>query len=167
MLQGLAVLVVGLIFGVPLIPLVAVWVMVFNLVPQIGGAVGGIPFVLLAFTQGATTGVICGAFFLLYMNFENHVLSPIIIGDAVNLQAATTMVGAIVGVSVAGVPGALVAVPLMGVGKAIYLELRSEGTHDDAGHEPGPLDRLLARVRRKKATTDRTSTSESGPATSA
>ncbi len=165
-LQGLAVLVVGLIFGVPLIPLVAVWVMVFNLVPQIGGAVGGIPFVLLAFTQGATTGVICGAFFLLYMNFENHVLSPVIIGDAVNLQAATTMVGAIVGVSVAGVPGALVAVPLLGVGKAIYLELRSDGTQEETGHGPGPLARLLSRLRRGKETTG-TSTSGTEPAASA
>lgn len=149
-LQGLAVLVVALIFGVPLAPLIAVWVMIFNLVPQIGGAVGGIPFVLLAFTQGATTGVICAAFFLLYMNFENHVLSPVIIGDAVNLQAATTMVGAIVGVSVAGVPGALVAVPLMGVGKAIYLELRSDGTSViEAGRGPGPFKRLLGRIRKR------------------
>ena len=149
-LQGLAVLVVALIFGVPLAPLIAVWVMVFNLVPQIGGAVGGIPFVLLAFTQGATTGVVCAAFFLLYMNFENHVLSPVIIGDAVNLQAATTMVGAIVGVSVAGVPGALVAVPLMGVGKAIYLELRSDGTSViESGRGPGPLKRLLGRIRKR------------------
>ncbi|HMQ25172.1 MAG TPA: AI-2E family transporter [Acidimicrobiales bacterium] len=150
-LQGLAVLVVALIFGVPLAPLIAVWVMIFNLVPQIGGAVGGIPFVLLAFTQGATTGVICGAFFLLYMNFENHILSPLIIGDAVNLQAATTMVGAIVGVSVAGVPGALVAVPLLGVGKAIYLELRSDGTSVIGhGRGPGPLARLVGRLRRRR-----------------
>jgi len=147
-LQGMAVLVVGLIMGVPLIPLVAVWVMVFNLVPQIGGAVGGIPFVALAFTQGATTGVVCAAFFLLYMNFENHILSPIIIGDAVNLAAATTMVGAIVGVSVAGVPGALVAVPLLGVGKAIYLELRSDGTALEPERGPGPLQALVARFRR-------------------
>lgn len=150
-LQGLVVLVVGLIMGVPLIPLVAVWVMVFNLVPQIGGAVGGIPFVLLAFTQGATTGVVCAVFFVLYMNFENHVLSPIIIGDAVNLAAATTMVGAIVGVSVAGVPGALVAVPLMGVGKAIYLELRSDGTALEPGRGPGPLQTLVGRFRRRRA----------------
>lgn len=164
-LQGTAVLVVGLIMGVPLIPLVAVWVMVFNLVPQIGGAVGGIPFVLLAFTQGATTGVVCAAFFLLYMNFENHILSPIIIGDAVNLSAATTMVGAIVGVSVAGVPGALVAVPLMGVGKAIYLELRSDGTSVEPERGPGPLQSLMVRFRGRRGGT--ASTIETGPAPSA
>lgn len=150
-LHGLWILVIGLLFGVPLAPLLAVWVMVFNLVPQIGGAVGGIPFVVLAFTQGATTGVVCGGLFLLYMNFENHILSPIIIGDAVDLQPATTMVGAIVGVSVAGVPGALVAVPLLGVGKALYLELRSDGSSARAHDRgPGPVARLRARLRRRR-----------------
>ena len=148
-LQGLVVLVVGLVLGVPLAPLLAVWAMVFNLVPQIGGAVGGIPFVLLAFTQGATTGVICAVFFLLYLNFENHVLSPIVIGDAVDLSAATTMVGAIVGVSVAGVPGALVAVPLLGVAKAAYVELRSPGdSRSGPERAQGPLSSLFARFRR-------------------
>lgn len=107
--------------------------------------------VLPAFTQGATTGVACGSFFLLYMDFENHILSPIIIGDAVNLAATTTMVGAIVGVSVAGVPGALVAVPLMGVGKAIYLELRSGGLGPEPVPGPGPVKTLLARLRRRRA----------------
>ena len=164
-LQGLVVLVVGLVMGVPLAPLLAVWAMVFNLVPQIGGAVGGIPFVLLALTQGATTGVICAVFFLLYMNFENHVLSPIVIGDAVDLSAATTMVGAIVGVSVAGVPGALVAVPLLGVAKAAYLELRTPGAQAiETERRPGPLGKLLSRFRRRRV--DPLTTIGPGPAPS-
>ena len=55
-IAGLSVLVVGLILGVPLTPLLALWVAIFDLVPQIGGAAGGIPFVLLGLTQGITTG---------------------------------------------------------------------------------------------------------------
>jgi predicted PurR-regulated permease PerM len=133
MIAGLAVLIVGLSLGVPLTPLLAVWVAVFDLVPQIGGAMGGIPFVLLAFTQGATVGVACGIFFLLYLQFENHILSPLVVGEAVDLSPPATMVAALVGVSAAGVPGALVAVPFMGVAKAIYMELRVPG-----GHEPKP-----------------------------
>ena len=122
MLHGLYVLTIGLILGVPLAPLLGMWAAVASLIPQIGGALAGAPFVLLGFTEGATTGVICLIAFVLYLNFENHILSPIIVGEAVDLSAPTTMVGAIVGASVAGVPGALVAVPLLGAGKAIYLE---------------------------------------------
>jgi putative heme transporter len=131
MLHGLYVLTVGLILGVPLAPLLGLWAAVASLIPQIGGFLAGAPFVLLGFTESATTGVICLIAFVIYLNFENHILSPIIVGEAVDLSAPTTMVGAIVGASVAGVPGALVSVPLLGAAKAIYLEAtgrsRSQG----------------------------------------
>jgi predicted PurR-regulated permease PerM len=152
-LNGLGVLVVGLVLGVPLAPLLAVWVAVFNMVPQIGGAVGGIPFVLLGFTQSATTGVICAVYFVLYLNFENHILTPVVVGEAVDLSPPTTMVGAIVGVSVAGVPGALVAVPLLGVLKAAYIELRPPDEGAPAKQGParqGRLRRLLSRLGRSR-----------------
>jgi predicted PurR-regulated permease PerM len=132
-IAGIGVLIVGLALGVPLTPLLAVWVALFDLVPQIGGAVGGIPFVLLAFTQGALVGVIAAVYFVLYLQFENHVLQPLVVGEAVNLSPPATMVAALVGVSAAGVPGALVAVPLLGVAKAIYLELRPPEVPAPAG----------------------------------
>ena len=133
MLHGLYVLSVGLILGVPLAPLLGLWAAVASLIPQIGGALAGAPFVLLGFTEGATTGVICLIAFVLYLNFENHILSPIIVGEAVDLSAPTTMVGAIVGASVAGVPGALVSVPLLGAGKAIYLEATGQARRKGKG----------------------------------
>jgi predicted PurR-regulated permease PerM len=124
---GISVTAFGLVVGVPLAPLLGAWVAVFDLVPQIGGAVGGIPFVLFGFTQGAGVGVACLVFFVIYLNFENHVLQPIIVGRTVHLSPPATMTAALVGVSTAGVVGALVAVPLLGTAKAVYLELRPRG----------------------------------------
>jgi predicted PurR-regulated permease PerM len=124
LIAGVFVLVTGLALGVPLTPLVAVWVGVFDLVPQIGGAAGGIPFVLLAFTKSALTGVITGALFVLYLQIENHVIQPLVVGKSVKLSPPATMTAALVGVSAAGVVGALVAVPLVGALKVAYLELR-------------------------------------------
>ena len=121
---GVAVLVVGVALGVPLTPLAAAWVAVWDMVPQIGGAAGGIPFVLLALTHGVTTGVIVAVFFVLYLQLENHVLQPLLVGHAVHLSPPATMTAALIGVSAAGVVGALVAVPLVGATKAVYLELR-------------------------------------------
>lgn len=121
---GGAVLVVGLVLGVPLTPILAVNVAVFDLVPQVGGAAGGIPFVALAFTQGATAGLVAAVFFVLYLQFENNLLSPLVVGESINLSPPATMVAALVGVSAAGVPGALVAVPMLGVAKAVYLDVR-------------------------------------------
>ena len=149
-IHGLYVLVVGLALGIPLAPLLAVWAAVFNLVPQIGGAVGGIPFVLLGLTQGAGIGVLAAILFVAYMTFENHVIQPVIIGDAVDLSAPTTMIAAIVGVSVAGVPGALVAVPLVGVSKAFYLEARGLGRGDGKTPDLGVLAAFAGRRRWSK-----------------
>ena len=124
LVAGLCNLIAGLTLGVPLAPLLALWVMVWNLVPQIGGALGGIPFVLFGFTQGAGTGLLCAAFFLVYQQLENNVLGPLLVGQAVKLSPPATMTAALVGVSAGGVVGALLAVPVLGAAKAIDLELR-------------------------------------------
>ena len=137
---GLTVLVVGTVLGVPLTPLAAAWVALWDLVPQIGGAAGGIPFVLLGFTKGAGTGAACAVFFVLYLQIENNVLGPLLVGNAVKLSPPATMTAALVGVSAGGVVGALLAVPLVGAAKAVYLELRRGGPSRPApsGTEPAP-----------------------------
>jgi predicted PurR-regulated permease PerM len=132
LLAGLNILIVGLALGVALAPLAALWASLTNLIPQIGGFLGGSFFVLLAFAHSPTAGVICLVEFLLYQQLENHVIQPTIVGEAVDLSPPITMIAALVGASAAGVPGALVAVPLLGAAKALALELRPP----PAGREP-------------------------------
>jgi predicted PurR-regulated permease PerM len=123
-IAGTVVLVVGLVLGIPLTPLAAMWVALWDLVPQIGGAAGGIPFVLLGFTQGVPTGLACAVFFVVYLQIENNVLQPLLVGQAVKLSPPATMTAALIGVSAGGVVGALLAVPLVGAAKAVYVEVR-------------------------------------------
>ena len=123
-IAGVTVLVVGMLLGVPLTPLAAMWVALWDLVPQVGGAAGGIPFVLLGFTQGLPTGLACAVFFVIYLQIENNVLQPLLVGQAVKLSPPATMTAALIGVSAGGVVGALLAVPLVGAAKAVYVELR-------------------------------------------
>lgn len=130
-IAGITVLVVGIVLGVPLTPLAAVWVALWDLVPQIGGAAGGIPFVLLGFTEGVATGLACGVFFMLYLQIENNVLQPLLVGQRVKLSPPATMTAALIGVSAGGVVGALLAVPLVGASKAVYMELRRPPVPDD------------------------------------
>lgn len=140
-LQGIWVFALGLVLGVPLAPLAAVWAAITSLIPQVGGFLGGTFFVLLASTQGATTAVIAAIGFVLYMNTENNLIQPAVVGRSVNLTAPTTMVAAFIGAGIAGIPGALVATPLAGAAKAIYLEARGKQQPDpEAGF--GFLDRV-------------------------
>jgi predicted PurR-regulated permease PerM len=118
------------------------------LIPQVGGFLGGSFLVLLALTQGVPTALIAAAAFVLYMNFENHVIQPAIVGRSVNLTAPTTMVAAFVGAAVAGVPGALVATPLIGAAKAIYLEARGMEQPEPDRRVGGSLRHLLDRRKR-------------------
>lgn len=129
-MNGTYILIVGLILGVPLILLAAIWVTITNLIPQIGGFLGGVVFVGLALTDGALTGVIAFALFMIYMSSENYLLQPAIVGKAVNLSPPTTMMAAIIGGAAAGVPGALIATPTVGSIKALYLAVRGSQASD-------------------------------------
>jgi predicted PurR-regulated permease PerM len=147
--------------GIPLAPLVAVWVSVTNLIPQIGGFLGGAAFVLAGLSAGPTAAAICLVWFLVYQQLENHVISPLVVGEAVDLSPPVTMIGALVGAATAGVPGALVAVPLIGTVKAVFAEVRGyrggssngaglnaqTGRNSRSGRRPG----LVARLRRAGA----------------
>jgi predicted PurR-regulated permease PerM len=95
-----------------------------DLIPQVGGFLGGVVFVGLAVTSSLLTGVIALVLYLTYLNIENHIIQPAIVGQAVNLSPPTTMLAALVGGASFGVPGALIATPLVGTVKALYLEIR-------------------------------------------
>jgi predicted PurR-regulated permease PerM len=125
-LNGLVILTAGLTLGVPLAPIAALWATLTNFIPQVGGFLGGAFFVLLALTQSPATALAALVIFLAYQQFENNVVAPAIVGSAVNLTPPTTMLAALVGGAAAGVPGALVATPLLGAAKAIYLDGRGE-----------------------------------------
>ena len=146
-LMGIVVLALCLIFGVPLAPLAALWAVITDLIPQIGGFLGGALLGLLALTQGPVIFVVVVALYVLYMNIENHVISPAIVGHAVDVTPPTTMLAALVGGAAAGVPGALIATPLVGAIKQLYLQLRW-GQQPFEDHRPAARARLTKLFRR-------------------
>jgi putative heme transporter len=123
-LMGIVVLALCLIFGVALAPLAALWAVITDLIPQIGGFLGGALLGLLALTQGPVVFVVMVGLYVLYMSIENHVISPAIVGHAVDIAPPTTMLAALVGGAAAGVPGALIATSMVGAVMQLYLQLR-------------------------------------------
>jgi putative heme transporter len=154
-LNGFVILCTGLLLGVPLAPVAGLWATLTNLIPQIGGFLGGSFFVLLALTQGPVQAVIALAVFVAYSNLENNVISPAIVGKAVNLTPPTTMLAALVGAAAAGVPGALVATPLLGAVKAIYLDRRGEMPEPEAQRVQDRMSRIVRRLPMRRRTADR------------
>lgn len=152
-MMGLYVLAICLIFGVPLAPLLAIWAMITNLIPQVGGFLGGFLLGVVAIASNPITGIIVVLLFIFYMSFDNHVIQPAIVGGAVSLSPPATMLAAFIGGAAAGVPGALLGTPLFGAAKKLYFELRSPGSvvfdeTSGGGLRAGPLGRL-GRLRRR------------------
>ena len=96
-------------FAVPLAVLMAF----FDLVPLVGSTIGGVLVALvtlLADFPGDT--LIWVVFVLVYQQFENNVLQPLVYRRAVNLHPLAVITAILIGSTLLGVLGALVAIPI-------------------------------------------------------
>ncbi len=141
-MSGLWTLTIALILDVPLAPVAAIWTMVTNVIPQIGGFLGGSFLTVLALSVSVPTAIAAALLFVVYMNFENNVIQPAIIGNAVDLSPPVSMLAVLLGGAAAGIPGALIATPLAGSAKRIFFELRGEP------RDPKPSPSIGDRLRR-------------------
>ncbi|MFA5565510.1 MAG: AI-2E family transporter [Acidimicrobiia bacterium] len=123
-LNGIVVMFIALFLRVPLAPVLGVWSTAWNFIPQIGGFMGGAPLVLLAIAQGPLKGIIALVIFIAYQSFENHVLEPAVGSKAADLPPLIILIGVLIGGSLFGFVGAILAGPVLGVGKVAYLKLR-------------------------------------------
>ena len=115
---------IGLALGTPLAPLVGVWSGLWNIVPQIGGFMGGATLVALSLTRGLGTGLMAAAIFLVYQQVENNVIQPVITGRTIKISPLANMTAVLAGAAAGGFVGALLAVPLLAIGKTFFLEYR-------------------------------------------
>jgi predicted PurR-regulated permease PerM len=128
LLQGAVVLVIGLAFGVPLSPILAANAAFCAFIPQLGGLLAAVPLVLFGLTQGLATGVAVGLLFLAWMLFNNHVLHPVIVGKAVHLSPLASLIAVLVGASLGGFVGAMVATPTVAVLRVLVMPRTSDET---------------------------------------
>ena len=147
-IAGLVILAIGLALDVPLAPMAALWMVLVDLIPQIGGLLGGSVFVTLALTKDLPTGIACLVLFVIYNTIENHVLQPAIVGQSVDLSPPTTMMAALIGGAALGVPGALFATPIAGTVKVLHRELRDGPVDVQPSH--GVIERWRARLRARR-----------------
>jgi predicted PurR-regulated permease PerM len=121
-IAGGVVLVTLLVLGVPYPFLWATWVALVDFLPQIGGAVAGIPTILFAFTRSLLAGVVTLVVFFAYTQLENHILNPLIMSRTVKLSPLLIFCavlvgadfGALVGGPFGGFVAALLAIPIAG-----------------------------------------------------
>jgi predicted PurR-regulated permease PerM len=104
------------ILRVPLALPLAVLVFLFSFIPIVGATVSGLIAVLVALVaQGPVTALILLGVVLLVQQVEGHILQPLLLGRAVKVHPLAIVFGIATGTLLAGIIGALLAVPLVAV----------------------------------------------------
>jgi predicted PurR-regulated permease PerM len=112
--------------GVPFAGLIALFVAVADLIPLVGATIGAIAALVAAAVHSVPALIAVAIFVVLYQQLENHVLQPLILARTVKLNPLAVLVAILVGVELAGVLGALLAIPVAGI---IQVVLRDVWDH--------------------------------------
>jgi predicted PurR-regulated permease PerM len=109
--------------GVPFAGLIALFVAVADLIPLIGATLGAVVAIVAAAIHSIPALIAAAIFFVLYQQLENHVLQPVILARTVKLNPLAVLVSILVGVELAGILGALLAIPVAGIIQVILRDV--------------------------------------------
>jgi predicted PurR-regulated permease PerM len=134
------------ILGVPYAGLIALFVGLADLIPLVGATLGAVIATLAAFVESTTAGIIVIVFFVVYQQLENHLLQPVIFARTVKVNPLTVLVAILIAVELAGILGALLAIPVAGILQIIARDLwdTSRGgfkKQPTVGEDRTPVDR--------------------------
>ncbi|CAM3502690.1 AI-2E family transporter [Mycobacterium frederiksbergense] len=123
LLAGAATLIWLTAFDVPYPLLLAILVAILDLLPVVGSTIAGIVVGAVALTVSIPVCLATIVFYIAFQMVEDYLLVPRIIGRAVHVPALTTIVAVLIGATLLGVVGALVAIPIAAALQLIVQEV--------------------------------------------
>ena len=114
LIAGVSTAVVLLIMGVPYYVALGLIVGILDLIPLAGATIAALIIGAVAFIHSIVAGIVVVAFFIVYQQIENHLLQPVVYGRTVQLSPLAVLIAVLIGAEVAGVLGALAAIPVAG-----------------------------------------------------
>jgi predicted PurR-regulated permease PerM len=137
------------IIGIPFSGLIALFVGISDLIPLVGATLGAVVAGLAAFLYSVPAGIIVVIFFVVYQQLENHLLQPLIFSRTVKLDPLTVLIAILVAVELAGLLGALLAIPIAGM---IQIILRDLWEHHRGRFKPEPAAKESPHLSRRHRT---------------
>ncbi|TDO86366.1 AI-2E family transporter [Enemella evansiae] len=129
-------LIAAIVMGVPMAPALGALLFLSAFVPIVGLLVSGFVVVLVTLvTVGWVQALIMLGVIILVNQLEGNVLQPLLMGKAVALHPMAVMFGITLGISVAGIIGALLVVPIMAFGKT-FIEYCASGRTPEGVDDP-------------------------------
>lgn len=142
-IAGVAAWIMLALLGVPYAGVLGLFVGFADLIPLVGATLGAVPTIAFAFLHSTTAGIVALVFFIVYQQFENHVLQVSIMSRTVKVNPLTVLVSVLIGVQLFGLLGALLAIPAAGIIQVVAIDLyrdRDLLRSDPPGAEPLPVD---------------------------
>jgi predicted PurR-regulated permease PerM len=141
MADAIGVTIVAAILGVPFVLAIGVLVFLGAFIPMVGATVAGSVAVLVALVdQGPFTALLMLGGVILVQQIEGHILQPFLMGRWVSVHPLGVIVAIGCGVLVAGIAGALIAVPLVAAGNAVVNHL-ANGRDDPEDYDSPVITR--------------------------
>jgi predicted PurR-regulated permease PerM len=112
-----------LIWGVPYPLLLSVFVGFMDLIPIVGSTIAGIIVSLVALTVSLPVALATGGFYLVYRQAEDYLITPKIMRATVNVSGLVTIIAVVIGGTLLGIIGALIAIPIAAAIKLILEEV--------------------------------------------
>jgi predicted PurR-regulated permease PerM len=122
LIAGVSSTVVLLALHVPYAVALGLIVAILDLVPLAGATLAAIIVASVAFIHSIPAGIIVVVFFVVYQQVENHFLQPIVYSRTVQLSPLAILISVLIGAELAGVLGALAAIPVAGAVQVLILE---------------------------------------------
>lgn len=139
--DAIGVMVIALILKVPLVSAIGVLVFLGAFVPLIGAFVsGGVAVLVALVAHGPVVALLMLGGVVLVQQIEAHILQPFLMGRFVSVHPLGVILAIAAGVIVAGIAGALVAVPLAAAINAMVQHLASFADDEGGGADGGGAD---------------------------
>jgi predicted PurR-regulated permease PerM len=126
LVAGVTSTVMLLVLGVPYAVALGLLVAILDLVPLAGATIAAIIVCSIGFIHSLAAGIILIVFFILYQQLENHVLQPLVYSRTVRLSPLVILISVLVGAKLAGVLGALAAIPVAGTIQVVLFSFLEE-----------------------------------------
>jgi predicted PurR-regulated permease PerM len=118
------------LIGVPFFYVLALIAGIGELIPIVGPLLAAVPAVAVAFTVSPAVALGVTLFFFVQQQVENHVLVPKVMERQVGISAAGVIVALLIGGTLLGIVGAILAVPTVAILQVIFEELVPEASTD-------------------------------------
>jgi predicted PurR-regulated permease PerM len=111
------------ILRVPFAAALGFWVAIADLIPSVGAMLGAVLCVIVALFSSVADGIAVAVYFIVYQRVENYFILPRIMTKAIDLSAPTVIITLLIGASLGGLEGALIALPIAAAVKVVIREV--------------------------------------------